>query len=155
MRYERPVSVCDSTASDLAGEIIAAFSAASLVFKNDEAYSAKLIKAAEELFDVSSKNSTSHIQGMYTNSDCGKQASEFYNSSGFKDELIWGGAWLFFSTGNKIYLDYATQNFDAAVQEELSSEKGIFYWNNKLTATMVYDLIFKSVCLKLTLSLQV
>ncbi|KAK1361349.1 Endoglucanase [Heracleum sosnowskyi] len=137
MRYERPVSVCDSTASDLAGEIIAALSAASLVFKKDEAYSGKLIKAAEELFDVASKNSTSHIQGMYTNSECGKQASEFYNSSGFKDELIWGGAWLFFSTGNKIYLDYATQNFDAAVQEELSSEKGIFYWNNKLTATMI------------------
>ncbi|KAL8106553.1 hypothetical protein AgCh_023353 [Apium graveolens] len=142
MRYERHVSVCDSTAADLAGEIVAAFSAASLVFKNDKVYAGKLIKAAEALFDVASKNSTSHIQGMYTSSDCGKQAGEFYNSSGFKDELIWGGAWLFFSTGNKTYLDYATINFDAAVQEELSSEKGIFYWNNKLTATMTsFDVI--------------
>lgn len=140
MSYERHVSVCDSTASDLAGEIIAAFSAASLVFKNDEAYAGKLIKAAEELFEVASKNGTAHVQGMYTNSGCGKQASEFYNSSGFKDELIWGGAWLYFSTGNSSYLDYATTNFDAAVEEELSSEKGIFYWNNKLAATMVYIL---------------
>ncbi|OMO58772.1 hypothetical protein COLO4_34389 [Corchorus olitorius] len=39
MSYKRPVSVCDERASDLAGEIVAALSAASIVFKDEKKYS--------------------------------------------------------------------------------------------------------------------
>ena len=44
MSYKRSVSVCDETASDLAGEIVAALSAASIVFKEENEYSLGLIK---------------------------------------------------------------------------------------------------------------
>lgn len=139
MNYPRPVSVCNGTASDLAGEITAALSAASIVFREDTDYSGKLIQSAEKLFTVASKNDTSHVQGTYTAVDsCGGEARMYYNSSGYKDELIWGGTWLFFATGNTSYLGYSTGNFSAAEAEEAtSSEQGVFYWNNKLAANAV------------------
>ncbi|KAK2985457.1 hypothetical protein RJ640_030984 [Escallonia rubra] len=137
MSYERLVSKCDSTASDLAGEIIAALSAASMVFKEDANYSGNLIDRAENLFDHVTKEGP-NLQGTYTaNIACGGQARQFYNSSGYKDELVWGGTWLFFATGNTTYLEYATDQFASAEEEELVFEKGIFYWNNKLTASAV------------------
>lgn len=68
---------------------------------------------------------------------CGEQATQFYNSTSYQDELVWGGTWLFFATGNTSYLGYATEIFFLAEKEELFSEKGIFYWNNKLTANVV------------------
>ncbi|KAF5942446.1 hypothetical protein HYC85_020088 [Camellia sinensis] len=125
------------TASDLAGEIVAALSAASLVFKEDTDYSTKLIKSAEELFEIAIGVDQKQ-KGMYTAIlDCGGQATQFYNSTSYQDELVWGGTWLFFATGNTSYLGYATENFFLAEKEELFSEKGIFYWNNKLTANAV------------------
>ncbi|XP_052188725.1 endoglucanase 25-like [Diospyros lotus] len=137
MNYKRPVLVCGGAASDLAGEIVAALSAASLVFRDDKDYSRKLIDAAEELFETA-RSVDKKQQGTYTSiDDCGGQARQFYNSSGYKDELVWGGTWLFFATGNNSYLQYATDNFHAAEEEEMPSEKGILYWNNKLTAIAV------------------
>ncbi|KDP43035.1 hypothetical protein JCGZ_25221 [Jatropha curcas] len=139
MNYKRPVSSCGAAAaSDLAGEIVAALSAASIVFKEDNAYSAQLINSAEILFEVVTKNDTDHKHGTYTSvDDCGGEARRFYNSSGYKDELVWGGTWLFFATGNNFYFRYATDHFSAAKEEEIVPEKGIFYWNNKLTSTAV------------------
>ncbi|KAL5846293.1 hypothetical protein ACOSQ3_009817 [Xanthoceras sorbifolium] len=138
MSYERPVYTCNSKATDMAGEIIAALSAASIVFKEDNVYSGQLIKAAEKLYDFATKNDTGHEQGTYTEiSACGGEARKFYNSTGYIDELIWGGTWLFFATGNNSYLEYATEKFKAAEDEEAISDRGNFYWNNKLTATAV------------------
>ncbi|KAG5246021.1 endoglucanase [Salix suchowensis] len=138
MNYLRPVSACNETASDLAGEIVAALSAASIVFKEDTGYSIKLIHSAEKLFEVATKNDTGHHQGTYSSvEDCGGEARTYYNSSGYQDELIWGGTWLFFATGNTSYLGYAAGNFNAAEGEETASEQGVFYWNNKLTANAV------------------
>lgn len=89
MDYPRPVSICDSSASDLAGEIVAALSAASLVFKEDTVYSGDLVKAAGELFQSATKDPNN--QGTYTRVDtCGGESRNFYNSSGYKDELVWG-----------------------------------------------------------------
>ncbi|XP_065880252.1 endoglucanase 9-like [Euphorbia lathyris] len=137
MRYARPVSSCDATASDLAGEITAALSAASIVFQEDNNYSTKLIEAAQMLFEVSTNNQTVK-QGTYTSVEtCGGQATRFYNSSSYKDELVWGGTWLYFATGNHNYLRYATDHFSEAVEEEEISDKTLFYWNNKLTANAV------------------
>lgn len=138
MDYERPVSICDSSASDLAGEIVAALSAASLVFKEDKDYSGKLVETAEKLFEVARQVEPDR-QGTYTRSDdaCGRESRSFYNSSGHTDELVWGGTWLFFATGNVSYLGYATDAFDSAKSNETSFDSGIFYWNNKLAATAV------------------
>ncbi|CAN6584887.1 unnamed protein product [Malus baccata var. baccata] len=138
MHYDRPVSICDSTASDLAGEIIAALSAASLVFKEDNAYSGELVTAAEKLYESAVTKLDPARQGAYTKVDaCGGESRNFYNSSGFQDELVWGGTWLFFATGDNSYLDYATKEFKYAVANETSADKGIFFWNNKLTANAV------------------
>ncbi|KAG6776161.1 hypothetical protein POTOM_019667 [Populus tomentosa] len=82
MNYMRPVSACNETASDLAGEIMAALSAASIVFKEDTGYSIKLIQSAEKLFEVATKNDTGHHQGTYTAvEDCGGEARMYYDSS--------------------------------------------------------------------------
>ncbi|KAK4481337.1 hypothetical protein RD792_012222 [Penstemon davidsonii] len=138
MKYSRHVSICDDSAADLAGEIVAGLSAASLLFFLDSDYSKKLVQSAEKLFNLVNNGDPSHKQEMYTKNDaCGGQARDFYNSSGYIDELVWGGTWLFFATGNTSYLKYATDNFVAAEEEELVSEKGIFYWNNKLTANAI------------------
>ncbi|CAA3020361.1 endoglucanase 25-like [Olea europaea subsp. europaea] len=138
MKYTRPVSVCDDTASDLAGEIVAGMSAASLVFTENEEYSRSLVHAAEKLFNLATRQDPSHKPGLYTaNGNCGVQAQDFYNSSSYMDELVWGGIWLFFATGNSTYLKYATDNFYSAEDEELFKDKGIFYWNNKQTANSI------------------
>ncbi|KAL6316944.1 hypothetical protein AAG906_024482 [Vitis piasezkii] len=108
MSYLRPVSICNSTASDLAGEIVAALSAASLVFREDTGYSGELIKGAEKLFELATAVDP-RMQGTYTTSDaCGGQARQFYNSSGFEDELVWAGTWL-----------NATEKFASAETEEI------------------------------------
>ncbi|XP_059280111.1 endoglucanase 10-like [Lycium ferocissimum] len=136
MNYIRRGSVCDiSSASDLAGEMVAAMSAASLVLKEDKDISEKLVKAAEELFIRA--NGTDK-KGTYTTTDeCGGQARLFYNSTSHEDELVWGGIWLFFATGNKTYLKYATENFASAVEEQVASDEGVFDWNNKISAISI------------------
>ncbi|OMO94397.1 Glycoside hydrolase, family 9 [Corchorus capsularis] len=138
MSYKRPVSVCDARASDLAGEIAAALSAASIVFKDDKKYSEGLITAAEKLFQITDKEDQINKAATYTTMNaCGGEARDFYNSSGYKDELVWGATWLFFATGNPTYLEYATTNFAAAANNETIADKGVFYWNNKITANAV------------------
>lgn len=137
MNYLRPVSSCGTTASDLAGEIVAALSAASLVFEEDRIYSTDLVDAAEKLFELAS-NEDPKNQGTYAAVDsCGGEARTFYNSSGFEDELVWAGTWLFFATGNTSYLDYVRTGYNSAEVEESPLDKGIFYWNNKFTADSV------------------
>ncbi|XP_054798376.1 LOW QUALITY PROTEIN: endoglucanase 9-like [Prosopis cineraria] len=137
MTYARPVSQCNSSASDLAREFIAALSAASLVFREDKDYSGKLVKAAQSLYDVVTTEDPS-LQGKYTtDDDCGKEARMFYNSSGYEDELAWGGTWLYIATKNTSYLQFATDTFKLAKNNETGLDKSVFYWNNKLGATGV------------------
>ncbi|CAL9193716.1 unnamed protein product [Musa hybrid cultivar] len=136
MTYPRPVFKCKSSTSDLAGEIIAALAAASLVFDQEDAnYSTRLAQTSQTLYEFATKN---HIKGTYSeDKDCGVQAANLYNSSSYKDELVWGATWLFLATGNFTYLSYATENFEAAVEEALPSDTGVFYWNNKVAANAV------------------
>ncbi|KAF6163630.1 hypothetical protein GIB67_036090 [Kingdonia uniflora] len=136
MTYPRPVSVCNNVGSDLAGEIVAALSASSLVFKDDEkAYSVKLSKSAENLFELAT--GASYKQGRYTADEaCGREAQQIYNSSGYLDELVWGGTWLYFATGNVSHLGYVTKHFELAMKED-SIYDGLLDWDNKLTATTV------------------
>ncbi|MED6155711.1 hypothetical protein PIB30_007576 [Stylosanthes scabra] len=137
MDYARPVSICDSSASDLGGEIVAALSASSMVLKNDTEYSMKLVKSAESLHKLVTSEDPKK-QGTYTMVDaCGKQARGFYKSSSYKDELAWGGLWLFLATGNLTYLDYATEAFKSFKNNESSFDNGVFDWNNKFNAVAV------------------
>ncbi|MQM03052.1 hypothetical protein Taro_035831 [Colocasia esculenta] len=135
MKYERPASVCRNSATDLAGEMMAALAASSMVFRQQESYSRKLIQTAQSLFEFVKK--TRKFPETYSANECGKEARNFYNSSGYLDELAWGGTWLFFATGNYSYLEYATEKFVSASDTQSSANKGGFYWDNKLPATAV------------------
>nr|AMH40370.1 glycoside hydrolase family 9 [Medauroidea extradentata] len=85
--------------SDLAAETAAAMAAAYLVFKSvDATYATTLLTHAEQLM-----NFAVTYQGKY--SDSITDAKNFYASSGYVDELVWGAAWLYRATQKQTYLD--------------------------------------------------
>nr|AMH40377.1 glycoside hydrolase family 9 [Peruphasma schultei] len=105
--------------SDLAAETAAAFAASYLVFKNvDVNYARTLLTHAEQLmkFAVTYK-------GKY--SDSISDAKNFYASSGYVDELVWGAAWLYRATNSKSYLDIVNQNYNSVMYNDG------FGWDNK------------------------
>ncbi|KAK9167118.1 hypothetical protein Scep_002309 [Stephania cephalantha] len=133
MIYPRPVLVCKNNSTDLAGEIVAALSAASLVFRDKHEYSRELVKAAEKLYGIAIRDY--HEVGTYTMDDqCGGEARQFYNSTSSLDELAWGATWLFFATGNPSHLNSTTEYFKLALEKQLAIDKGVYYWNNKIAA---------------------
>jgi aryl-phospho-beta-D-glucosidase BglC (GH1 family) len=101
MSMERPSFKIDAQnpGSDLAGEVAAALAAAYEVFvKTDPAYAAQLLTHAEQLYTFATT-----YRGKY--SDSIKDAAGYYNSySGYQDELVWAGAWLYKATGKTQYL---------------------------------------------------
>ncbi|XP_031394101.1 endoglucanase 6-like [Punica granatum] len=94
--------------SDLAGETAAAMAAASMVFRShNPAYSAELLRHAEQLFEFADK-----YRGKYDGSIT--VAQKYYRSvSGYNDELLWAAAWMYQATNNKYYLDYLGNNGDS------------------------------------------
>lgn len=129
--YTRPVTAC-SSGSDLAAEMAAALAAASIVFKDNKHYSQKLVKGAKTLFKFSRTQ-----RGRY--SAGGSDAAIFYNSSGYYDEYVWGGAWLYYATGNSSYLQLATTPGIAkrAGAFRGGQDYGVLSWDNKLAGAQV------------------
>ncbi|GAU18565.1 hypothetical protein TSUD_325570 [Trifolium subterraneum] len=133
MDYPRPTTTIYE-GPDLAGEMAAALAAASIVFQDDTAYSKKLLKGAETVFafarDFGKRSSYSR----------GKPYIEpFYNSTGYFDEYMWGGAWLFYATGNSTYISLATnpnvpKNSNAFY---MIPDLSVLSWDNKLPAAML------------------
>ncbi|CDY41954.1 BnaA01g05260D [Brassica napus] len=70
-------------ASDLAGEIAAALAAASIAFKQSRPTYSKLLLS---------------------------KAIQTFHNNGYKDELLWGAAWLRRATGSDNYLEYLVNN---------------------------------------------
>ncbi|ONK57655.1 uncharacterized protein A4U43_C09F2720 [Asparagus officinalis] len=134
MTYSRPISTCTTSASDLAGEITAALSAASLIFIENKAYSNRLVQTAQKLFNSAKNNKN---QGTYSsNKECGDASRDFYKSTSFLDELAWGSTWLFFATGDFSHLQYATETFQLALNDTVSDNR-VFDWNNKIAANAI------------------
>ncbi|KAJ7201227.1 hypothetical protein O6H91_20G024900 [Diphasiastrum complanatum] len=131
MDYSRPVAQL-STGSDLAAEMAAALAAASIVFKENAAYSQKLVNGATALFQMSRDR-----RGRYTVSV--PDASSFYNSSGYYDEFLWGGAWLYYATGNSSYLQLVTTYGIGRNAGAYGGGPyyGVFDWDNKLIGAQV------------------
>lgn len=137
--YERPVTECIGC-SDLAAEMAAALASASIVFKDNKAYSQKLVHGAKTLF----KFSRIH-RGRYSN---GNEAAIFYNSTGYWDEFIWGATWLFYATGNSSYLRLATapglaKNAGAFRERPFDH---VLSWDNKLAGTQVIKFNQRYLC---------
>jgi len=134
--YPRPVTTC-SSCSDLAAEMAAALAAASIVFKDNRAYSQKLVHGATTLYGFSRKQ-----RGRY--SAGGSEASVFYNSTSYWDEFVWGGAWMYFATGNSSYLKLATTPGLAKHAGAFwgGPDYGVLSWDNKLTGAQVIPFFF-------------
>ncbi|ESQ54907.1 hypothetical protein EUTSA_v10024681mg [Eutrema salsugineum] len=125
--YKRTVTPCYGTCPYLAAEMAAALASASIVFKDNRIYSQKLVKGAKILYDFAESTKHSHSKRH-------KDASEFYKSSMSGDELLWGGAWMYYATGNVTYLDKVTSHVMAQEAGAFgkSSYYGVFSWDNKL-----------------------
>ncbi|GAU44620.1 hypothetical protein TSUD_378980 [Trifolium subterraneum] len=129
--YDRPVTECHSC-SDLAAEMAASLAAASIVFKDNKAYSKKLVHGATTLFKFSRDQ-----RGRYSAGS--SEAATFYNSTGYFDEFVWGGAWMYFATGNNSYLKLATTPGIAKHAGAFwgGQDYGVFSWDNKLAGSQV------------------
>ncbi|KAI3944077.1 hypothetical protein MKW92_005586 [Papaver armeniacum] len=127
MNYTLPVQIITTEGADLASEMAAALASASMVFIDDTEYSKKLIKGATMLFEFGLDKQVRYSTGN-------QYIEQFYNSSGFYDEYIWGAAWMFYSTGNSLYLSVSTDPSIAKKAEALSrsADKAIFNWDKKL-----------------------
>lgn len=128
--YSRPVAECHAC-SDLAAEMAAALAAASIVFKDNKAYSEKLVHGARTLFSFSRQQ-----RGRYSS---GTEAAIFYNSTMYWDEYVWGGAWLYYATGNNSYLQLATTRGLAKHAGAFwgGPDYGVLSWDNKLAGAQV------------------
>ncbi|XP_061354232.1 endoglucanase 25-like isoform X2 [Gastrolobium bilobum] len=129
--YDRPVTECRSC-SDLAAEMAAALAAASIVFKDNKAYSKKLVHGATTLFKFSREQ-----RGRYSAGS--SEAAIFYNSTSYWDEFVWGGAWMYYATGNSSYLKLATTPGLAKHAGAFwgGPDYGVFSWDNKLAGAQV------------------
>lgn len=128
--YDRPVAQCGSC-SDLSAEMAAALASASIVFKDDKAYSQKLVHGAKTLFRFSREQ-----RGRYS---VGADAEKFYNSTGYWDEFVWGASWLYYATGNSSYLQLATTPGLAKHAGAFwgGPDYGVLSWDNKLAGAQV------------------
>lgn len=133
MTEKRPLTQVNTSSpgSDVAAETAAAMASASLVFKGDSTYSSTLLRHAKELFTFADK-----YRGSY--SDSIRQVQNYYNSTGYGDELLWAASWLYHATGDKSYLRYVTgQNGKDFADWESPTW---FSWDNKLAGVQVYFL---------------
>ncbi|KAL6180743.1 hypothetical protein ACLB2K_047403 [Fragaria x ananassa] len=130
--YDRPVTKC-SSCGDLASEMAAALAAASIVFKDNKAYSQKLVHGAKTLFSFGRERG----RGLY--SAAATEASLFYNSTSYWDEYVWGAAWMYYATGNNSYLTLATHPTLAKHAGAFwgGPDYGVFSWDNKLAGAQV------------------
>ncbi|KAL0379155.1 UNVERIFIED_CONTAM: Endoglucanase 24 [Sesamum radiatum] len=114
--------------SDVAAETAAAMASASLVFRStNSAYSVLLLEHARKLFTFADS-----YRGSYSISI--PKVQDFYNSSGYGDELLWAAAWLYHATRDESYLTYVT------VEGNFFANWGTptwFCWDNKLAGTQV------------------
>ncbi|KAJ9676320.1 hypothetical protein PVL29_025043 [Vitis rotundifolia] len=112
--------------SDVAGETAAALAAASMVFRKvDPKYSRLLLATAKKVMQFAMQ-----YRGAYSDS-LGSAVCPFYCSySGYKDELLWGAAWLWRATNDASYLNFL-QSLGA------NDASDIFSWDNKLAGARV------------------
>lgn len=133
MDYVRRTQTCN-TGPDVAGEMAAAFAAASIVFRDNAAYSKKLVQGAETVFSFardSGKRRSYSRDNTYI--------SLYYNSTGYYDEYIWGSAWLYYATGNSTYIQLATNPGFSKNSKAFYGirDLSVLSWNNKLPAAML------------------
>ncbi len=131
MIMDRPAYKIDAAnpGSDLASETAAAMAAVSILLKDDDpAYSALLVRHAKELYSFAD-----NFRGEYSSSIT--DAAGFYRSfSSYKDEIVWGAAWLYRATNEQEYLTKAEAEYDNLNNEGQSADKAYKFtmsWDDK------------------------
>uniref|UniRef100_A0A5B7B8W6 Endoglucanase n=1 Tax=Davidia involucrata TaxID=16924 RepID=A0A5B7B8W6_DAVIN len=115
--------------TEVAAETAAAMASASLVFKTiNSAYSKVLLQHAQQLFSFADT-----CRGSYSINI--PLVQNYYNSTGYGDELLWAASWLYHATKDQSYLRYVTvQNGNAFANW---GQPTWFSWDNKLAGTQV------------------
>lgn len=91
IRGIRPLTQVNTSfpGTEVAAETAAAMASASLVFKKiDSSYSNLLLEHAQQLFSFADA-----YRGSYSVSI--PQVQNYYNSTGYEDELLWAASWLY------------------------------------------------------------
>ncbi|KAH1058777.1 hypothetical protein AAZV13_02G045200 [Glycine max] len=131
MKEKRPLTQVNSSfpGTEVAAETAAALASASLVFKEiDFAYSRILLRHAQQLFTFADAYRVSYSVSI-------PQVGKYYNSSGYGDELLWAGTWLYHATKDPSYLNYVTGQNEKAFGS-LGSLSWLS-WDDKHAATQV------------------
>ncbi|ESW28146.1 hypothetical protein PHAVU_003G262600 [Phaseolus vulgaris] len=131
MHEERPLTQINSSSpgTEVAAETAAALASASLVFKEiDFTYSRILLRHAQQLFIFADTYRVSYSVSI-------PQVRNYYNSSGFGDELLWAGVWLYHATKDPSYLNYVTEQNEKAFGS--LGSLSWFSWDDKHAATQV------------------
>eukprot|EP01018_Ginkgo_biloba_P031053 Gb_40488 [translate_table: standard] len=116
--------------SDVAAETAAALAAASMVFQvSDASYSHRLLQTAMRVFDFADKH-----RGAYSDSLKSAVCPFYCSYSGYRDELLWGAAWLHTASQNASYLSYIRTNGQALGADDSDNS---FSWDNKHVGTRV------------------
>jgi hypothetical protein len=157
------VSTVDG-ASDLAGQMAAAFASAAIVFNRTNAsYSQTLLSAATTLYSEAVKHQGKYTDGfIYTCTSrfakslintnrtalcptpqtfAGGSALVAYNSTSYRDDLVWAAAWMYKATRNTSYLQDAANFYGEYQLDESSNDdriladyNNLFYPSNVLLA---------------------
>ncbi|XP_018472074.1 endoglucanase 9 [Raphanus sativus] len=112
--------------SDVAAETAAALASASMVFKEvDSEYSLLLITTAKNVMQFAIQ-----YRGNYSDSLSSSVCPFYCSYSGYKDELMWGAAWLLKATDDLNYKNFI---------ESLGSgdQPDIFNWDSKYAGAYV------------------
>ncbi|KAG5050854.1 hypothetical protein JHK87_003052 [Glycine soja] len=94
----------------------------------DFAYSRILLRHAQQLFTFADAYRVSYSVSI-------PQVGKYYNSSGYGDELLWAGTWLYHATKDPSYLNYVTGQNEKAFGS-LGSLSWLS-WDDKHAATQV------------------
>lgn len=121
--------------SDVAAETAAALAASSMVFRKvDPKYSRLLLATAKKVMQFAIQ-----YRGAYSDSLSSAVCPFYCSYSGYKDELLWGAAWLHRATNNQYYLNFI-KSLGGGDQHD------IFSWDNKYAGAYV---LLSRVCLSM------
>ncbi len=108
--------------SAVLGEMAAALAAGACALEGRSDKTAEYIEHAEKYFAMADSAKSDEA---YNDSD----ASGFYRSSHFYDELFWAANWLYLATDDKAYLDKAT-SYIPNLGKELGSDELKYSWSH-------------------------
>ncbi len=117
---------CSAVFGDMAAALAAGYLA--LDGRIDETKRAGYLKHAESIFKLADASKSDDV---YNDSN----ASGFYRSSHFYDELFYASNWLYMATGNETYLEKAT-SYIPNLGKELGSDELKYSWGHCWDDTM-------------------